>query len=137
MTYLLDSSVLIRFFQGKEDARGIVTQLEPKGQLVVSSLTVSELRTGWTDEQTSHLLPYLYKLVVVQDVTKEIAELSGKLRHDYRPKGKTLHTVDTVIAATSIVKDCYLVTFDKDFYPISEVNLLPIASLPDMYTGHL
>lgn len=125
MTYLLDSSVLIRFFQGKEDARGIVAQLAPKGQLAVSALTIAELRTGWTDEQTSELLPYLYKLVVVEEVTKEIAELSGKLRHDYKPKGTTLHTVDTVIAATSIVKDCCLVTFDKDFYPISEVNLLP------------
>lgn len=123
MTFLLDTTLLIRFFQKRQDAIELLKELQPKGNLAISILSVAELRAGWTDKQAAQLLPNLYKLVKVESVTKEIAELSGQLRQMYRPKGKTLHTVDTIIAATSIVQGYYLVTFDKDFYPITEVEL--------------
>jgi predicted nucleic acid-binding protein len=122
MTYLVDSSVLIRFFQKRLDAMDILTTLQNNGLLVISALSVAEVRTGWSDEQTRNLLPLLYKMARVEPVTVEIAELSGQLRHTYRAKGKQLSTADAIIAATRIQTNHILVTFDKDFYPIGEVS---------------
>jgi predicted nucleic acid-binding protein len=61
-------------------------------------------------------------MVKVEPVTTEIAELSARLRHKYRTQGTQLATVDTVIAATAVIANYSLVTCDKDFYPIKEIQ---------------
>jgi predicted nucleic acid-binding protein len=122
MNYLVDTNILIRFFQKRQQAIDLLVTLKANGVLAISVLTFAEVRTGWTEEQAARLLPLLYKMVKVEPVTAEIAELSGRLRHKYRTQGKQLATVDIVIAATAIIANYSLVTYDKDFYPVKEIQ---------------
>ena len=72
MTYLVDTDVLIDFFKLKDPAKKLIQRLSNTSLLSLSGLTVTELRSGWTQEQADRLLPQLYALCSVEPVTKEI-----------------------------------------------------------------
>lgn len=128
MMYLFDSDILMDFFKKKEYATQLIKDLtNKKGKLAISTLSVAELRSGWTKEQAEHLLPKLYDLVRVFMVDKAVAELAGQFRQEYKIQGITLPVVDTLIAATAILERCQLVTRNKKDYPMSEIKLYPIG----------
>src|SRR5205823_7330162 len=91
--------------------------------LALSTLTITELRSGWTKEQANWLLPRLYALCAVVPVTKEIAEQAGIWRQEYKSRGQQLGTPDTVIAATAYLNDYSLVTNNAKDYPMPELKL--------------
>src|SRR5262245_51559259 len=123
MTYLLDTDVLIDFFKFKEPAKGLLQQLTKRGDLALSALTITELRSGWTSEQADRLLPQLYALGTVEPVSKEIAQQAGTWRQEYKGRGMALSTPDTVIAATAYLRDFCLVTKNTKDYPMPELRL--------------
>jgi predicted nucleic acid-binding protein len=86
-------------------------------------LTITELRSGWTKEQADFLLPRLYALCSVVPVTKEIAEQAGIWRQEYKSRGLSLGTPDTVIAATAYLYNYSLVTNNAKDYPMPELKL--------------
>jgi len=96
---LLDTDILVDFFHNQKYAKDLLTEFLLKGNLYISILSVAELRTGFTSQQASLLLPKLYKTVVIVNLSLEIAELAGKFRFEYRSQGISLPTVDTLIAA--------------------------------------
>jgi predicted nucleic acid-binding protein len=91
--------------------------------IALSTLTIMELRSGWTKEQATWLLPRLYALCSIMPVTKEIAEQAGIWRQEYKSKGQQLGTPDTVIAATAYLSDFLLVTNNAKDYPMPELKL--------------
>ncbi len=128
MMYLFDSDILMDFFKKKEYAIQLIKDLtNKKGRFSISTLSVAELRSGWTKEQAEHLLPKLYDLVNIFMVDKAIAELAGQFRQEYKIQGIILPVVDTLIAATTILEKCQLVTRNKKDYPMSEIKLYPIG----------
>ena len=122
----MDSDILMDFFKKKEEAVNLITKLIEKGNLAVSILSVTELRAGWSKEQAKFFLQRLYKLVEIKNITKEIAELAGEFRWEYKTKGITLPAIDTLIAATAIVEDYRLVTRNKKDYPMPQLKLYPL-----------
>ena len=126
ISYLLDSDVLMDFFKKKKESVRIINSISKKGKLAASILSVTELRAGWSQEQCQFFLPRFYKFVSIKYITKEIAELAGKFRFEYRSQGISLPTVDTLIAATVIIEDCQLVTRNKKDYPMPELKLYPL-----------
>ena len=123
MTYLLDTDVLIDLFQHKEPAKILIARLSEHALLAISTLTITELRSGWTGEQADFLLPRLYALCSIVPITKEIAEQAGIWRQEYKSKGQQLGTPDTVIAATAYLYDHSLVTNNAKDYPMPELKL--------------
>jgi predicted nucleic acid-binding protein len=123
MTYLVDTDVLVDFFKHKEPAKALIAKLSRTTTLALSSLTITELRSGWTSEQADFLLPRLYALCTVVPVTKAIAEHAGKWRQEYKSKGVSLGTPDTVIAATASLHDSPLLTNNAKDYPMPELTL--------------
>ena len=124
--YFLDSDILMDFFKKKEEAVNLVSKLARNKRLFISILSVTELRAGWSYEQTEFFLPRLYKFIKIKNITKEIAELAGEFRWKYKIKGITLPVVDTLIAATAIVENCQLVTRNKKDYPMKSLKLYPL-----------
>ena len=123
MTYLVDTDVLIDFFKHTEPATGLSTTLSEDASLALSTLTITELRSGWTNKDADYLLPRLYALCAVVPVTKEIAEHAGKWRQEYKSKGVSLGTPDTVIAATAYLNNYPLLTNNTKHYPMPELTL--------------
>ena len=124
MKYLIDSDVLIDYFKGKASVRPLVERLlETDDVVAISVLSITELRTGWTEEQAAYLLPRLAKLFTIEAVVPEIATQAGGWRHRYMKQGQPLGTVDTIIAATAFCKQYCLVTNNTKDYPMPEVQL--------------
>lgn len=122
MNYLLDSDVLISFFNKRAEAVELVKFLSQEGNLYCSILTISELRAGWNKKQAKVYLTQLYDLLEVKRITKKIAELAGEVRHEYKTRGQSLPTVDTLIAATTIIGNYNLVTGNKKHYPMPQIK---------------
>ena len=56
MTYFIDTDVMIDFFKHKDPARELITNLSKQNTIALSTLTVTELRSGWTSEQAMVLI---------------------------------------------------------------------------------
>jgi len=125
--FLLDSDILIDFFKKKEYAVNFVNSLLAKGTPFISILSIAELRSGWTVEQTKFFLPKLYDFAEILNLNKAIAELAGQYRQEYGGKGILLPVVDTLIASTAILEKCQLVTRNKKDYPMKEIKFYPIG----------
>lgn len=121
--FLLDTDILADFFHKQRYTQELLPNLIEKGLVHISILTISELRAGFTQEQARVFLPKLYKTVGVLTLTKNVAELGGELRFEYRLKGISLSVVDTLIAATAITQNCQLVTRNKKDYPMPQLSL--------------
>ncbi len=120
---LIDTDILADFFRKKQYAKTLVYQLLKREVLYVSALTIAELRTGFTPEQSEFFLPKLYTIVVIKEVTREIAERAGALRFEYARKGKSLSMIDTIIAATALLNNYQLITRNQKDYPMPEIQL--------------
>jgi predicted nucleic acid-binding protein len=131
MTYLIDTDVMVDFFKHKRYATGFLEELSKHATLALSAMTITELRSGWTKKEAEFHIPRLYALCTVIPVTKEIAEQAGAWRQEYKGKGVSLGTPDTVIAATAHINHYPLLTNNTKDYPMPELMLSnPAAEIP-------
>ena len=121
MTYLFDTDVMVDFFKHKAYATALIEKLSQNATLALSTITIAELRSGWTKKEAAFHLPRLYALCVVVPVSKEIAEQAGAWRQEYT--GKRLGTPDTLIAATAYLTHAPLFTNNTKHYPMKELAL--------------
>jgi len=124
MNYLFDSDVLIDYFNHQKFAVSLVEDLVDNDSfLAVSVLTITEMISGWDEKSVKRYLPLLYKIFVVEEVTRSIAEKAGEWRYYFKSRGIALHVVDTSIAATAFLNGYILVTNNRKDYPMEEVRL--------------
>lgn len=121
--HLIDSDVLIDFFKKKQAAVALIEQLISVGNIAISVISISELRSGWTEKESSIYLPKLYDLAKVIPVTKEIAEHAGAYRQTSSTRGQKIPTIDSLIASTAILHSYCLVTRNIKHYPMQELEL--------------
>jgi predicted nucleic acid-binding protein len=99
--------------------------LSKNATLALSALTITELRSGWSGEEAEYLLPRLSALCTVVPVSKEIAQQAGTWRQEYKRRGISLGTPDSVIAATAYLHNAPLLTNNTKDYPMPELKLYP------------
>ncbi len=121
--HLIDSDVFIDFFKKKQAAVALIEQLISVGDIAISVITVSELRSGWTEKEASIYLSKLYDLAKVIPVTKDVAEQAGAYRQIYSTRGQKIPTIDSLIASTAILHSYCLVTRNIKHYPMQELEL--------------
>ncbi len=131
----VDTNVLLKVFLSEEDFEsvfkvlGLIEEKEITGFL--STVSVSELVTIFGRRKQyvdlDHILPWLSRTFEIVSVSTEIAILAGHLKARYASAKSPLSFADSIIAASSILYDTSLITFDSEFNKIKELEI----GLPD------
>ena len=114
-SFLVDTDVFIDFFRDSELANQFLSACFP--EVYVSVVTVAELFSGVRGRRERELLANTLASCKILDVTKEIAELGGAFRMEYR-KSYSLDLPDALIAATAKTYNLPLATLHKKHYPM-------------------
>lgn len=131
-SYLIETSVIIDYLKGKEDAKTLVDSV--KGNLTSSFFCLAELYEGIrrVKEQKAHeqtALVYFQSLKAVYGLDREIAKKFGELRARLKKQGAIqgaiIEDIDLFLAATCLVHDLALITFNKrHFSHVEELTML-------------
>lgn len=117
--YLIDSNVIIDFFNGKlpENGKMFLQKILPE----ISIITNIELfATKHISESEKNQLEKFVKITKVHDVNSFIINDTIEIRQNYKIK-----LPDAIIAATAIVNNCMLITRnEEDFKNISYLQVL-------------
>lgn len=116
--YLIDTNVFIQHLRGEPAVVDFLIALEERGSLYFSVLSEAEVYVGMREderEQTKALFDALSSL----PVTREVAQLGGGYRQRYRHEGVGL--IDALIAATAVLRDLVLVTYNHRHFPMPDL----------------
>ena len=115
---LADTSLLINFFNGNSTAKKFLIEAD----IWISGITEIELLSSSNITSTEkRLLKDFLKNTIIIDLLPAIKEIAVDLRIS-----KTLKLPDAIIAATAIHKNFPLITYDKAFGKVPELNLVLI-----------
>jgi len=127
--YLIDTSVLIDFFKGKETKQSQKLEKIIRNQIPfgISIFTYQELLQGAKDEKEFEKLKKYLSTQKIYYPTHDTFEASAYLFFSCRKKGITIRsTIDTLIATTAIENGLILLCSDRDFEYITRVIDLEI-----------
>lgn len=122
LRFLLDTDVLIWHLRGHEPTEELLRELEPEQPLGCSALSVFEVWSGIRaeeEEATRQFLSVLHKVPADEVVAFKAAEYW----REFRRRGVTLGQADALIAATAHVLNLFLVTYNRDHYPMKDIKL--------------
>ena len=114
--YLIDTNILVYMLQGNPKVRYFAQE----EFLAVSCITEMEILGKYQIfEEEKEIIEELLEQCNVIDITYKIKQTAIKLKQNYRIK-----LPDAIIAATAIQQNLTLVTADKDFAKIAELDLI-------------
>ena len=136
--YLLDSSFLAAFLNGRDFAVNLITPWIEKHQVATSILCYGEVieylksQPDFKEHQTQlkQLLREVYPYFLTFSLLERYAEIRRKLRQPKSPG--LIGDIDTLIAATAIERNLTLVTVDTDYdrdIPGLKLKLIPRSNL--------
>ena len=121
--FLLDSSVIIDFLNRRKNRPQLLSQLHKEGHnFACCAINVAEIYAGLLPKEEAGALEFLESLEYY-DIDFDVAALSGKIRQEFRKKGITLATTDTIIAAVAVYYDLTLITDNVKDFPMKEIKL--------------
>jgi len=116
--YLIDTNILVYILQGNPKVRYFAQE----ESLAVSCITEMEILGKFQiSEPEKKIINELLQRSNVIDITYKIKQTAIQLKQNYR-----LKLPDAIIAATAIQQSLTLVTADKDFAKIAELDLILI-----------
>ena len=118
---LLDTDVLVDFFQGFERAVAFVNA--QSSRIILSSIVVAELYAGVKGDTEKAALDRFVSLFRVIPVGGEIARAAGLYKRDYG-KSHGVGLADAALAATAEAENAELKTLNIKHYPMIK-NLSP------------
>ena len=127
--YLVDTSVLIDFFKGKETKHSLKLEkiIINKIPFGISVFTYQELLQGSKNEKEYEKLNRYLSTQKIYYPTHSTFESSAHLFFSCRKKGITIRsTIDTLIATTAIENGLILLCSDRDFQFMTRVVDLEI-----------
>lgn len=112
---LVDTDVLVDFFQGQSQAVNFVN--ENVSRIILSSIVLAELYAGVKGEAEQSALGNFISLFRVIPVTAEIAKAGGLYKRDYA-KSHGIGLADAILAATAEAENAALKTLNTKHYPM-------------------
>ena len=125
--HLLDSDVLIWFLRGNQNAVALVNQLARSAPPAYSALSLLEIMSWVKPREEAPTQEFLQSLQL-HPLDEAAALLAAQYTRDYRAKGRTLTLFDAAIAATCVVNDLVLVTYNVKDFPVPELKVYPIKT---------
>jgi len=127
-SFLIETSVIIDYLKGKEEAKRLIDSL--KGDLSSSYFCLAELfegvmRVNEPDKHEEAILIYFASLTNIYSLDMRTVKKFGELRARLKKEGTIIEDIDLFLAATCLVYDLTLVTFNKKHF--SHVKELTIA----------
>lgn len=118
--YFLDTSAILEILYGTEKGDQICNVITEK-PLAISSISIHELFVGLKEKE---LLPLtnLLREITVLDFDKQSALKSAELARELKKRGKMINAIDLFIAATGLVHGYRLITCDKHFLSIEQLD---------------
>ncbi len=112
---LADTDVLIDFLRGNEKAIELVR--EHSENMLVSTITITELYAGARNEKERNDLDSFLNLFQIISVDGHIAKTAGLLKREFF-KSYNLGMADCLIAATAIANNAKLKTLNVKHFPM-------------------
>lgn len=127
--YLIDTSVIIDYLRGKKEAVELLNNTE--GEFFSSYVCLGELyegvyRVSNSKEMADVVTRFFASLSGIFGVDENIAQKFGGIRADLKRQGNVIEDLDIFLAATCIVHDLTLITFNqKHFSRVDNLRLYP------------
>jgi len=93
-----------------------------------SALSILEVM-GWVKREEKEETEEFFRSLQLYPFGEKTAFLAARYLRDYRAKGKTLEPFDAAIAATAVVNDLILVTYNTKDFPMPELKIYPITMI--------
>ncbi len=130
---LVDTSVWIDYFRGKESAETIyLTQALSNGEdICICGIVLTEILQGLSSEkETQSVKSLLDRCLIFLPMPKESYELAAQIYRRAKQHGHTVrNTIDCMIASCAIFHDTALLQSDKDYLVISQFSKLKLLHL--------
>ncbi|CAA7601500.1 tRNA(fMet)-specific endonuclease VapC [vapC] [Acididesulfobacillus acetoxydans] len=121
--FLLDTTLLIDFLRGREEAVAMLNGLVEEGPLACCPVTVAELFSGAGPDEL-HRIEELFDALVYHPIDYRTARRAGLYRRDYQRKGITLSISDTLIAAVAVENSLTFLTKNVRHFPMPELAVI-------------
>lgn len=120
---IVDTSVLIAFFRGKEKIADKVSTLLQDNRLMTTGLIIAELLQGMKDVKEEKNISDILAETSPLEITTDLCIKAGKVALSLRKKGINLPLTDVAIAALAIEHNLQIFTLDKHFEQIPGVKV--------------
>jgi len=127
-SYLLDTSVIINYLQGKDHVVSLLNNIE--GELTSSYMCLAELYEGVSRvknklEVEKSITDFFKSLSGLYTVDEKVAKQFGAIRAKLKLRGDVIEDIDIFIAAICLVYDLTLITHNvKHFSRIDSLKIL-------------
>ena len=128
MAYLIDSDVIIWVLRGRSELVELLLNLSEEESIACSAINVLEVEVGAKPSEMKAVRQHLesYEILpVLPSTARKAAEI---LRSSSR-KPHRGEWADAIIAATALLNDLTLVTFNKQHYQYRGLSLYPMKNL--------
>jgi len=126
LTHLLDSDVIIWVLRGRKETVRLVEEIAKIGVPACSPLSLIEVLMGAKPEEEERTRKFFSALELLP-VDRAIAEKATEYIKAYQDV-KNPDFVDAIIAATAVVHDLALVTYNRRHYPMPGIRFYPPTS---------
>jgi predicted nucleic acid-binding protein len=127
-SYLLDSDIIIWHLRGQKAVTEMLRDLQKSGVPACSALSVLEVQLGVKQGEEEKTDRFLASLTIF-DIDRATANKAAQLIRENKTRGITMDLPDAVIAATCILHDLILATYNKKHYPIPQMKFHPLPTL--------
>ena len=122
---LLDSSAFIELIKGSEKGK-LVGEIAKKERVYMSTISLAEV-SAWVYRNkgdVSSIIERIKKNVTLIDLDESLLIESGKLHVELRKTRKNIGLIDVIIYFSAAVNDLVLITKDRDFEGLANVDLM-------------
>jgi len=120
---LVDTSVWIYFFRGREEIVKEIKKLLHQRKIVITGIVVTELLQGVKNEKERKLLEEIFSYLPWIEPQKEDYFHAGIIGKELRSKGITIPVVDLLLGTMAIRRKYHIFTLDRHFKFIPGVKI--------------